>query len=54
MVLKYIHFSRDNYYPNNELLKEVEKLLVTAGASLNLTSATEQLLHLRKNQIKNH
>ncbi|MEI8136823.1 MAG: glycosyltransferase family A protein [Bacteroidota bacterium] len=54
MLLKYIHFSRDNHYPNNELLKEVGKLMVTDRTSLNLTSATEQLFQLRKNQIKNH
>ena len=53
MLLKYVHFTRDNYYPNNELSLEVSKILNKMGVSGTISSEKDQLLFLREIQIKN-
>ncbi len=49
MILKFVHFARDNYYPNNFILEEVNKLL-QVSENRELKTEKEQLIHLRKLQ----
>ncbi len=49
MILKFVHFARDNYYPNNFILKEVNKLL-QVFEHRELKTEKEQLIYLRKLQ----
>ncbi len=49
MILKFVHFARDNYYPNNFILEEVNKLL-QVSEHRELNTEKEQLIHLRKLQ----
>ena len=50
MLLKFVHFARDNYYPNTSILNEVTSLTNKAE---NLSNSTEkqQLIYLRNIQI---
>lgn len=49
MILKFVHFARDNYYQNNLILEEVNELLKKKDKPV-FTSEKEQLIHLRKLQ----
>jgi hypothetical protein len=51
MLLKFVHFARDNYYPNNFILEEVN---ILTGKIQNITLASEkqQLIYLRGIQSK--
>ena len=46
-MLKFIHFSRDNYYPNTSLLENTNALLIKMGYPI-ISSITSQLEFLRK------
>ncbi len=49
MLLKFVHFARDNYYPNNNILEEVNTLLKPAS----FVSEKEQLVFLKQKQVQN-
>lgn len=51
LLLKFVHFARDNFYPNNHLANEVKSLLTTNEIQFNCNYETEQLRYLRKKQI---
>jgi hypothetical protein len=46
-MLKFIHFLRDNYYPNTSLLENTNALLTKMGYPI-MDSITSQLEFLRK------
>lgn len=50
MLLKFVHFARDNYYPNTLILDEVNNLARKNQNSDPFISEKEQLLYLRKSQ----
>lgn len=47
MLLKFVHFARDNYHPNNFILEEVNELINNTA----LKTEKEQLIYLRNLQI---
>lgn len=49
MILKFVHFARDNYYPNIFILEEVNELLKKKDKPV-FASEREQLIYLRKLQ----
>jgi hypothetical protein len=53
MVLKFVHFVRDTYYPNMPILQEVSRLFKDEEVISTATSEQDQLLLLRKIQVKN-
>ncbi|MDP3557146.1 MAG: glycosyltransferase family A protein [Bacteroidota bacterium] len=52
MVLKFVHFARDNNYPKSDILQEVKKLIAKKENILNLVSKEDVLLYLRELQRK--
>ncbi|MBA2614077.1 MAG: glycosyltransferase [Bacteroidetes bacterium] len=52
MLLKFVHYARDNYSPNTAILQEVNKL-VNKTQVLSLASEKEQLIYLRTLQVSN-
>jgi len=50
MILKFVHFARDHFYPNNFILEEVNEL-IREQKNAELASEKEQLHYLRKLQI---
>lgn len=53
MVLKFVHFVRDTYYPNKPILQEVSRLFANENGISLATSEKDQLLLLREIQVKN-
>lgn len=53
MLLKFVHFTRDNYYNNTAIENEVSLLLTQKETSVIPTSVKEQLVFLRKKQTTN-
>jgi hypothetical protein len=51
LLLKFVHFARDNFYLNNHLFNEVKSLLITTENEFSCNSETEQLRYLRKKQV---
>ena len=51
MILKFVHFIRDNYYSNASISQEVSSLLNKKNNSSSALSAKEQLTYLRKIQL---
>ena len=51
MILKFVHFVRDNYYSNASISQEVSSLLNKKNSSSSAISAKEQLTYLRKIQL---
>ncbi len=51
LLLKFVHFARDNFYPNNHLANDVKSLLTTTENEFSCNSETEQLRYLRKKQV---
>lgn len=52
MLLKFVHFARDNYYPNKAVGSEVTALLKKHENSFPTTNEKDLLIYLRKIQIK--
>jgi hypothetical protein len=52
MLLKFIHFARDNYYPNKAVGSEATALLKKKENSFPTTNEKDLLIYLRKIQIK--
>lgn len=50
MILKFVHFVRDNYYPNAAIAQELNVLLNKKSSSSTSISAKDQLIYLRKIQ----
>lgn len=47
-VLKFVHFLRDNYYPNMPLIIVVPQLLKSIGSEVEISKSKDLLLKLRK------
>ena len=54
MVLKFVHFARDNYYSNNLILEEVKALFLKKEINYKLSSEKEQLIYLRQLQTNTY
>lgn len=52
MLLKFVHFARDNYYPNKAVLEEVLDLLKKQDDVPQINNEKDLLIYLRKIQIK--
>lgn len=52
MLLKFVHFARDNYYCSNAVLVEVTALLKKQGVSISGNTEKDLLIYYRKIQIK--
>ena len=48
MILKFVHFARDNFYPNNKITIEVERLLYEINRPFVSNNKKEMLLNLRQ------
>ncbi|MEO6303445.1 MAG: family 2 glycosyl transferase [Bacteroidia bacterium] len=53
MVLKFVHFARDNYYPNKPIANEVAALLKHTKATSLFNSEKDQLRYLKQIQVQN-